>query len=466
MQPNGAPSYSIDVIFDARDSAYRALPSAELYFEPIGQDDRKAEATRALLPRQLTDGLRWANWGKDDRFPTTLREKIEQVPMAGQAIYKLIALMYGNSLGYYRNADRQSDNNRIKRAYIPKVEQFLRRNRIPLRWLVPQFGDYRYYMNCFSEMILSKDKQQITGIYHKSAEHCRRSIQNPDTLYSEYLLYSPSFACGYPEYDKVKRVPIFDWQDEERFLRRLVGYKFAWHSRFETPGAIYYARPFWVGLFRKNGWVDASIAVPEIVNAMMKNQISLKYQINIPESYFVTRYPEWNSYTAKRKDQIFKSLVTTINTMLSGTENAYRSVAFYFQDDVMGGSNSFGKVEIIPIDDKIKRDSWVPSAEKSDAQVVQGLGLHPSQVGLAPEGGKMGAGSGSDQRESYNTQITINTLDQDIVLEPLNFVAEFNSRTDPDWDVSFFIDHTWHTTTNLQESGMQQDGDKSLIIEP
>ena len=111
--PNGE-NYTIDVIYDTRSDSFRALPSAELYFEPIGEDDRKAEVTRTLLPRQLTDGLRWANWGKDDRFPTTLREKIEMVPMAGQAIYKLIALMYGNSLGYYRNADRDGDTTTIK----------------------------------------------------------------------------------------------------------------------------------------------------------------------------------------------------------------------------------------------------------------------------------------------------------------------------------------------------------------
>ena len=107
------------------------------------------------------------------------------------------------------------------------------------------------------------------------------------------------------------------------------------------------------------------------------------------------------------------------------------------------------------MDDKIKSNAWVPSSEKADAQIVQGLGLHPSQVGLATEGGKMGSGSGSDQRESYNTGITLNTIEQEIVLEPLNWIAAFNAQTDPkNWDITFFIDHTIHTTTNVQESGL------------
>ena len=98
----------------------------------------------------------------------------------------------------------------------------------------------------------------------------------------------------------------------------------------------------------------------------------------------------------------------------------------------------------------------MPSSDKADAQIVQGLGLHPSQVGLSPQGGKMGAGSGSDQRESFNTGITLNTMDQLIVLEPLNWLARFNAQSDPDWDVTFFIDHTHHTTTNDQESGLKE----------
>jgi hypothetical protein len=112
-------------------------------------------------------------------------------------------------------------------------------------------------------------------------------------------------------------------------------------------------------------------------------------------------------------------------------------------------------VEIIAVDDKVKKDAWVPSSNAADAQIVQGLGLHPSQVGLQPEGGKMGAGSGSDQRESFNTGITVNTIDQNILLEPLNWIATYNAQVDPEWDVTFFIDHTYHTTTNKQEDGMQ-----------
>ena len=429
-------------------------PPESFAWQAPGEIDRSPGPARLPIPDQLAVGWRWAAWGADDLLPTHIRTKIEKVSMAQQAIYRLTAMMYGNGLAYYRNSDlaNATDKTKAPRAYIPKVEQWLQRNRIADQWFMPQLADYRFYMNAFSEFVLSRDRSQITGLFHKGAEFSRLSMQNPVTVRTEYSLHSYEFPIGVGMHSDIRRLPLYQWDDEEAFLRRLGGYKFSWHSYFHTPGTIYYARPFWLALMRKNGWLDVAAAVPEVVNAMMRNQISLKYQILIPESYFEIRHPEWQGYTAEARKVLIDALVDTINNSLVGTQNAARTITTIFKQDVSG--NAAGKIEIIPIDDKLKSDSWVPSSSTADAQVVQGLGLHPSQLGLAPEGGKMGAGSGSDQRESFNTLTQINTMDQLIVLGPLNFAARYNAQVDPEWDITFFVDHTTHTTTNDQENGL------------
>lgn len=441
-----------------------ALPQVKAIGEnPVGIGEGKPRSTQAPVPVESHQGYRWAPWGEDDMLPTRIRQKLNQVPMAGQAIYKLVQMMYGNGIAYYRNEDLRSGNTNIKRASIPAVDQFLRTNRIHTRYLPAQFADYRYYLNTFCEMILNVDKNQIVKIFHKSAEFCRLSKQNESTLNTDWLYYSPDFSIRPPSDDRIKRVPLFNVSNEEGFLDKLLGYKFAWHCCFPTPGQIYYARPYWIGLFKTNGWIDVSASVPEIVNAMMRNQVVLKYIINIPETYFEIRYVEWKSYTDAQRETYFTDLTTKLNNELSGTDNAYKSITNFFRQNPVSG-DAIGKIEIVAIDDKLKRDAWVPSSNAADAQIVQTLGLHPSQLGLAPEGGKMGAGSGSDQRESYNTGITLNTIDQQIVLEPLNYIAEFNARTNPDWDITFFIDHTYHTTSNLMESGLAPS-DTTLVID-
>lgn len=439
---------------------YRAvLPEARIYGDgEVGVLNNQPTETRTDYPAEERQGLRWAYWGADDAFPRAVRNKIELVPMAGQAIYRRVAMLYGNGLAYFRNSDYYSaEGNRIPRAKLRKIDDWLRRNRIKTQWLIPQAADYSYYMNAFSEMIFSQDGRQVSSIYHKTAEHCRLTVQDEESLRSEWMLFSRQFGCDWPRDENIARIPLFDWARPEEWFRRNTGWKMAWHSRFETPGSLYYARPFWIGLFRKDGWLDVSANVPRIVNAMMKNQMILKYQILVPDEYFRVRYPEWDSKSFDEQQKLFDTLVKRINDTLTGTDNAYKTLSQMFHENQGpgGGGEGRGKIEIIAIDDKMKKDQWVPSSEKSDAQIVQGLGVHPSQLGLAPEGGKMGAGSGSDQREAFNTAITLNTIDQEVLLEPLNWIARYNAQYDPDWDVTFFIDHTWHTTTNQQETGLQ-----------
>ena len=447
--------FVIDIYQDRVSGVYQVaspgvVPSAGV-MPPV---DRGDAPTNFRVPTHADAGWQWAPWGKDDRRPTNIREKVNLVPMAGQTMYRLMGMMYGNGLAYYRNSDLAGGVQNVQRHYEPEIERWIRRCRLAHSWLLPQFLGYRYHFNTFSQLIWNRRRDAITGIYHLDGEFCRKSRQDPRSLRSEYLFYSAGFADrhGNSLADGFA-IPMLDWQDEEAYVAGMSGYKAAWHSHLRTPGTLYYATEPWAGLFRDKGWLDNAAAVPEIVHAMQRNQIMLKYQILVPMSYFTARYADWNSYTAQKKEELMDEIVSYIEDELADTKNAYKSITTFFSHDSMG--KEMGKIEIVAIDDKIKRDSWVPTSNTADAQIVQGLGMHPSQIGLAPEGGKMGAGSGSDQREAWNSQISLNTLEQEIVLEPLNYVAQFNARTYPQWDVTFYIDHTHHTTTNNQESGLE-----------
>lgn len=456
----------VNVIQD-KDKAFTALP-ADRHYTGIGSV--KKEATVPKQRTELSSG-EYAMWGEDDCLPNNFLEKINRVPMAAQAIYKLVAMMYGNGLAYYKNSDLQ-DGNQVKRANIPKVEEWLTRNRIRTKYIIPQLVDYRYFVNTFSEFVLSNDRTICTGLFHKQAVFSRLSKQDEKTLRSKHLYYSVDFKQGQqPTQARRATLSLFDWTQEKKWVEKNRNERFAYHAYMETPGMEYYADAFWLQLGRRDGWLDASASAVEVVNAMMRNQVSLKYQILIPESYFVIRHQDWQSYTDKKRNDLIDDLIKQINETLSGTKNVMKSITTIFKQDQVTGT-ALGKIEIIPIDDKTKNDSWVPSSEKSDAQIVQGLGIHPSQLGLSTSGGKMGAGSGSDQREGFNTAISINTMDQNIVLEALQLAARYNATEgkldneirDKDWDITFFFDHTHHTTTNNKESGLVES-DTTITVE-
>lgn len=390
-------------------------------------------------------------WGANNRRPTEMRLKLEEVPLAMAAINKLVKLLYGDGIVYHLNSDISKGGD-VPRASVPEVEEFMKRCHINTKWFLAQAWDMQIYGNTFSEMIMSRDKTKIVEIWHKSAEHCRLTPVNKSNKV-EYMKYSPMYVDGDPMERDISAFYLMRWYEKDAFLAELRGTKFAWHTYIPSPGMTYYANPPWIGLFKECGWLDVAANVPRIISAMQNNQITLKYQIKISIQYFRSRYPDWDTYTALQREKHIDEKVAKINTFLSGTENQFKSWVDVFEEDMVT-HELYGDVKIIAVDDKTKSGTWVPDSTTADDQIVKALGLHQSLLGGNAVDGKIGAGSGADQRESFNTAIGTNTLDQTVILEPLNYISEYNK-----WGVTFSIAHTHHTTTNDRENGLVPPSD-------
>lgn len=425
---------------------------------------KKEDKYRAVLPTEIISPIArpaiappdpevkendWIRWGSRDDFPTKARKKIGKVSIAGRTIRNVAAKMQGNGIVYYKSDDVRAG--KIIRHYDPDIEDFLRNSRINTEWFPAQIADYCYYINTFGSYILSNDKSKIAQIVHRPAELCRVKY-NDSITEKTHVVFSPYFPDSGPSTPNqrvdIPIMPMTSWGSRYAMDRNKSAKEFSYHTYYPTPGSWYYGVPWWDALFQEDGWLTVSANVPRIILSMHNNQVSLKYLIYIPESYFAARYENWQTMDDEEARNIIDAKIEEINQHLTGTDNVSKSIAQTFKEDPVTHA-AYGKIVIEAIDDKLKRDSWVPDAHMSDAQIVQGFGEHPSQIGLQPEGGKMGAGSGSDQRESFNTSITLNTPDQMILLEPLNFISWFNG-----WGVEFYVDHTYHTTTNNQESGL------------
>jgi hypothetical protein len=431
----------VDVV--QRDGKYQLLESSSK-----GQitTPSKAPTTAAFEDVGMQVDQEVQYWGSHNTLPTDVRRKLMAVPLAMATIEKKVAMMYGEGIYYYK----EDGTTKPKRAFIPEIEDFMRRCRINTEWYQAQCWDYCFLANTFSELVLSNDRKNIMELWHKPSEHTRLAPQNTSNNKVEWMKYSPLFANNAQPYkDKVATIPLFRWYEESEFFAWLRNLKFGWHTRKYSPGMTYYAVPPWVGLFKECGWLDISANVPRIVSAMQNNQIAIKYQIKIPISYFQNMYgDEWDSYDFKKREAAIRQKIQGLEDALQGSDNLYKTIAHTVGEDPITG-RLLGDIQIIAIDDKVKVGTWIPDSNISDAQIVQAFGMHPSQMGLQPAGGKMGAGSGSDQRESFNTMIALNTIDQEIILEPLNFISRYNG-----WGVRFAVSHSTHTTSNLMESGI------------
>ena len=76
----------------------------------------------------------------------------------------------------------------------------------------------------------------------------------------------------------------------------------------------------------------------------------------------------------------------------------------------------------------MKDGMYLEDSGEATAHIYTALGIDATLVNTPTKGG-MGAGSGSDKREAFNIYMALRKSDQDLILEPLNLIRDFNG-----WD--------------------------------
>lgn len=416
-----------------------------------GYTDPSKVATQLPFDKYDPNTLPYQMWGDStqNNFPTTVRQKIESVPLAVRALQRLSEMICGEGIGYALNADIAKGE--INPYFSQEIDDFLFENAADTEYLPNQSLEYLMFANAFSEAEINSFSGKIVGLYHKTAEYCRLAQQSKFTNRIEYLLFSPEFQHDrtLTYNDAYIPFPLYQSDNYRGFFDKLRGTRFAFHTRQNAVGVSYYARLLWYELMKKESWFEVARNAPRLALKMMLNQSILKYQIIIPLSYFQIRHPEWDSYSAEKRKEVIDAKIKEINTYLSGIDNAYKSFAYVCEEDEMT-HEKYGKIEIIAIDDKVKTGTWIPDASVANLEILNSLGINPNQFQLANQQGKsMGAGSGSDSRVGYDIQILSNTTDQKKLLYPLNVISKKNG-----WGVTFYVKHKEIVPLNENKNGI------------
>lgn len=424
------------------------LPNAGAFVTVMGYRTKKQAPTPPKDPNEYSYAGEYANWGDDNLEPQRILEKLEKSTIALSTIYRLIQLIYGQGIVYYKPEYDDEGNLIVKPLKIPEIERFLKRNKVKTRYLVSRIMDFRFFNNMFSEFILSRDKQKIARVLHKETSFSRLAKQDEKKLRIPFVGYSAAWELGREDY--IAKIPLADEYDPLWWIEnKLKGFKFSTWSYFPFPGKIYYKPSYAQGLFREDGWLDVANDIPEIIRAMHKNQIKFRYHIKIPYEYWTMMYKDWMNYSDAKRKELMSKKFEEMDEYLKGKENSAKTFISHFGTSPMTGKPLPGW-EIIAIDDKFKEDAYIPNSKAADSQITQTLGLDSSLAGHQTEGGKLGAGSGSDKRVGIVNMITLNTIEQNIILEDLDLISEFNR-----WDVEWCFKHNIPTRLDQNPEGQE-----------
>ncbi|AMJ65043.1 hypothetical protein AXW84_06080 [Hymenobacter sp. PAMC 26628] len=373
-----------------------------------------------------------ARWGADNLEPQRILEDIRQNTIAAPTLEWKSRALYGGGLMYGSFVYGDNGEETFKPTRIPEIEAFSRRNQLH-RFAMATALDVVTFYNAFPELILSKDRSEITNITRQKVPYCRWARQNEQTGFVENCFINANWHNWTSESDiyavKVPAIiPGYDLTESLRNDRR--GYKYIYPLSYPSHGETYYQLASW-NVLRTSGWLEVAQAIPAFKKALFKNQITIKYLIEVSTWWWKWKYGEaWETKPLEERKKLMNDELAKFESFMTGTGASGSSLMVTFHSDPVT-QKEYAGWKITPIDNKIKDGIYVEDSQEASLHIYSALDVDPTLRGISP-GKSMGGGSGSDKRVAFNVYLSLQQSFQDIVTEVLQFICDYNKWTAAD----------------------------------
>lgn len=384
---------------------------------------------------------------RDTELPTLIDWKARTLQGAGMLPYEVI--------GY---DDFGNEQLRPAPDKVPEALAFLRK-RATKRWLREASVDHMFFLNTFAEMILSRNREQIVHIGHQEATDSRVEVMDSTGRIPRVWLNGD--WKNYRDINTRIR-PAIDCRgaidDVDELRSRNDGYNYIYLSAYPTPGKKYYQMPHHDGFF-SSGWYDVGQAIPEFKKFLMKNQMTIKYHIEIDTQWWEKRYPGfWDTMKDEKRKEIQQNELRKFNELLTGAEKAGRTITSDMEWDI-DAKQYKNAWKITPLkgddmDGKYNEDSREASMHK-----LRALGIDLTIFGAGPGRDNATSGSGSDKWAAMKMYLASILPMREVLLDPINFIFDYNGWTERGV-VPRIVDHPFYMTATASELPSQNPNPK------
>ncbi|MGI4870441.1 MAG: hypothetical protein ACRYFX_04595 [Janthinobacterium lividum] len=424
------------------DAAY--VPALSLVAS-ITKDMPRAPAAPAVkVTGDVAEAGKFAKWGTDNKLPFTLLDAVNANAVLKQAIYWKSNAVISGGLAYGNIViDPTTGRESLQRVIDPLVESFLRKSNV-LRYLREASLEFYKFWNVWPELVLSNDRKSIASISCHESAHCRWGLQNAKGLIDTCYINAQWDNGGKWDAPETVTLPVIDvYYDPVTTVRSQPTLaSFIYPIAGTSSGKTYYQDAPWHAL-PDQGWLDVANSIAKYKKAILKNSMHVKYQLEIHEWWFQAKYKDWDEKPAL-KAQRMQTELSTFNTKMKGEDGAGNSL-INMKKTLDGKEYSGWSITAIP--DLMKDEKYLGDSQEADSHIFFALGLDATLIGTVPGKG-MGAGSGSDKRVAMNIATANAKAEQDILLEPLNFIFEYNGFVNPATGLPYTIwfKNYWVTT--------------------
>lgn len=374
---------------------------------------------------------KWAMWGTNNYLPIEMAEKISKCGVLAAAIEAKARIAIGKGIKPVKVTGIGEDGEDIY-EYIndPEINAWMEENHAftnSLQFIRNTIG----YGWSHGRFILDNEGKKIARYKTDDVVKCRLEKKNTTTGLIDNTYYAADWKNITSAEDKkyVKPFTLLKEDDEyndlaEKIKQKTKQKEFSIISRNAMHGFEYYPLPLWYSCM---DWITMAIEVPAMKAAMMNNQMSIKYMININESYFSNGNEDWAAKTPDQKKEAYEAKCKEISSALVGNKNAYKSISnMMVVNPRTGEAEKSITVEVL--DDKVKDGKLLPDSGAANKEVLFALMLNPAIMGANTFGGDYsgGAGSGSDIREAYLVQIMLMEAERHMNTKVFDVVKKIN----------------------------------------
>ncbi len=446
---NGKNAFTLHGIPDFSGNLLQAQTGADLY-KPSRVQDESSESTVTKF-----QSLDIAPWGDDNLAPQSARLKLKAIPMAMRAMKLRVRTHYGRGLLLY--SELATENDRIQKTPIVNNSvwnEFSKQSNLDVTQ-ARFVSDWEWYMNNFAEIILSNDGRTINRIFRQPAEFCRWKKLNPVNFKSDFVHICSDWSKAGKGNNDVRSIPALDWDNPIQDLRDYIksgGKKrnFILPIKMEETNAIYYDTPYWTSIL--DTWAPLAAAIPKVKQALLKNQMVLKFHIKIPFNYWSTNHVGWddpNIYPQEKKDEVIKKVLDDMNKFLTDVDNTGKSFVSHFGTDKLTGKVvDEWKIDAIDNTKFTKDGQYVTDEKAANQNIISAIGVNSTLIG-----GLSGseAGSGSNLREAYAILQAEMWMDRMMTLKWFDHVKDYNQWPEA-WKLGY-MDIDTSQTLNQNPTG-------------
>jgi hypothetical protein len=408
---NTIQGVSLDVLYSkATGNVFQTVDSKA--HNLIKVPTQKSNATAEIVP-----------WGADNLFPQKILREIRKNTIIGPTIKKQAEIAYDEIIYGFEKPAVEGEEPKFIRAYDEKIETFFQRSHIH-RYAIEALRNFYFFYFAVPRIIFTADRSEVYSLTCYKTAHFRFQKPNKAGFIQNGYICADWESITDAKNDHVETLPLIDiYADPMMYKEGGKDFKYIYPLAYPTEDEVHYPLVDW-NAARESGWLDVAQSIPKFKKALMKNQITLKNLIQVPSWWWEWKHPGFSKMAPEKRKQIMDLEIDNFEKFFKGDDNAGASMMVTFISDPAHQKEYQGwKVEAV--DNKIKDGMYIEDSNEASSHLLYALSMDPAIIGSQP-GSKLGAGSGSDKRVAFNIYVETIRAHQDLILEPLSWIAQYN----------------------------------------